>query len=275
MRTEASSSRAANDEKAQSERDPESPSTGSVKPTAKCRASLGCDCGHAAQSAFVCASSRSHAARAVGCDGRRVWRPLISCLYVCVPAKMPSVLMSGCAHSSSGPRTAASNPAAMLVGAAAATAPCPTHRAVPTGAVACALLLAPCSAVGPQMYPAAAEAATTAGEPRDANLALAQQPRAEADARPAAGRQRRRARLEQRRPIAALAALRLHLARRGRHIELDALGDAPTAQHRRRGREVGDAAVDARDDIGLVDGDAARLHLGDAHHRLDVVGPRH
>ena len=101
-----------------------------------------------------------------------------------------------------------------------------------------------------------------------------EQPSSKPDARPAAWRQRARASVEQRLPIARYAAVRLHFARGRRHVELDALRHAPATQHRRGGAYVGGAAVDARDDVGLVDLDAACLHLCERAHRLHVVGPR-
>jgi hypothetical protein len=105
----------------------------------------------------------------------------------------------------------------------------------------------------------------------DPDLARLEQAHAQADARSAARRQRLRARLDQRLPVTALLGLLLDLLAGRGDVELDSVRHTLAADHSRRRRDVLDARVGARDEVGLVHADLALFQFGERCRDLDAV----
>src|SRR5271169_271679 len=108
----------------------------------------------------------------------------------------------------------------------------------------------------------------------DADLARFQEAGAEADARPAARRQRFCSRVDERLPDAVLYGFVFHRHAGGCEIELDTGRDLLASQDFGRGGEVLQARVHAGDQVRLLDRDLLLLDFGNGVHDLHGVWTR-
>ena len=110
---------------------------------------------------------------------------------------------------------------------------------------------------------------------RDPDLARLKQSHAEANARPAARRQRLRARIQQSLPDATLLGFYLHPLTGRAQIELHARGNFLTFEYFGRGLQIFQPRIYARDQICLLDRNFILLNCSQRLHRLYGIGPRH